>query len=395
MATSPRAPLSPTPAAPRDEAVVVVRVADGVQTDRFIKFQWDVYRQANDLHWVPPLLMERRDFLDPRKNPFYQHAEVALFLACRGDEVVGRIAAAEDRSFNAYHGSRTAYFGLYESVNDTGVAALLFGAVKDWARWRGLDRLIGPVNLTPNEVGLLVEGFDSEPYLMMPYNPRYYGRLFDACGLRPAKDLLAWERSARTPPPERFVRIANKVRQQPGLSVRGMDLGDFAAEVARIKQVYDAAWEDSWGPVPMTDAEFRQLAAELRPALVPELAVVVEDRGEPVAFSLVMPDLNQVLKRLGGRLTTYGLPLGLARLRWWSRRIDRVRLVAAGIKPGWRRRGIEAVLVVETIRRARERGYVGGEISWTAEDNALARRFIEAAGCTLSKKYRLYELPAG
>ena len=394
MNTPPRASLSATPIV-QDASIEVGRATTGVQTDEFIKFQWEVYRAANDLHWVPPLLMERRDFFDPRKNPFYQHAEVALFLARRAGQVVGRIAAMEDRNFNAYHGTRTAYFGLFESVDDPGVAAALLAAARDWARWRGLDTLLGPVNMSPNDVGLLVEGFDSEPYFMMPYNPRYYRDLLEGCGLRPVKDLLAWERSARTPPPERYLRIADKVRQQPGIVVRGLDTRRFDAEVARIKQVYDAAWEKSWGPVPMTDAEFQLLAAKLRHTLVPDLAILIEDQGELVAFALVIPDVNQVLRRLDGRLTRYGVPVGLAKAAWYSREIDRVRLTAAGIKPGWRWRGVEAIMVVEAITRSRQHGYTGGEISWTAEDNVVARRSIEAAGCTISKRFRLYEGSTG
>ncbi len=372
--------------------VDVSPVLDGREKDRFIRFPEELYR--DDLHFVPPLLMERHDFLDPRRNPFFAHAEVALFLARRHGEVVGRIAAVEDRNFNAFHGSRTSYFGLYESVNDAGVAAALFGAARQWARARRLDTLLGPMNLSTNyEVGLLVEGFDSDPYFMMPYNPRYYGRLFEECGLEKAKDLFAWERSAASPPPERFARIADRIRQAEGISVRSVDLSRFEAEVARIKDVYNAAWEKNWGFVPMSDAEFGRLAKDLRRLVVPELTMIAEDGGEPVAFSLTLPDVNQALKKVGGRLTWFGLPLGLARLLWHERKVDRVRLMALGVKAGWRRRGIDAVLIVETIRRTRALGYLGGEISWTLEDNELINRVIESAGCSRSKVYRVYQTP--
>jgi GNAT superfamily N-acetyltransferase len=364
-----------------------------MEKDEFIRFQWKVY--DGDLHWVPPLIMERREFLDPAKNPFYDHADVALFVARRGGQVVGRIAAVEDRNFNAFHGTKTAYFGLYESVNDAGVAAALFKAAKEWARWRGLEALLGPMNLsTNNEVGLLVEGFDSDPYIQMPYNPRYYLELFEACGLKKAKDLWAWERSARVPPPERFTRIAEKIREHEELTVRGVNLRHFDAEVARIKEIYDAAWEQNWGWrgfVPMTSAEMDKFARDLRQMIVPDLAILVEHRGEPVAFSLTVPDYNQALKPLNGRLTSFGLPVGLAKLLWNARKIDRVRLIALGVKPGWRRRGLDAVLTVETIRQTHRLGYAGGEVSWTLEDNDLVNRAIEACGCTRSKVYRVYE----
>jgi GNAT superfamily N-acetyltransferase len=374
--------------------VEITRVLDALEKDRFIKFQWQIYR--NDLHWVPPLVMERHDFLDPAKNPFFRHADVALFLARRGGEVVGRIAAVEDRNFNAFHKSKTAYFGLFECVNDRDAAAALVGAAKDWARWRGLDTLLGPMNLSTScEVGLLVEGFDSDPYLQMSYNPRYYGELLEACGLAKAKDLYAWERTATAPPPDRYVRIADKVRGHEGITIRGVNLRHFDAEVARIKEVYNAAWEPSWGFVAMTDAEFDKLAKDLRQYIAPDLALIVEREGEPIAFSLTVPDYNQPLKKLNGRLTTLGFPVGLAKLRWNARKIDRVRLVAQGVKPGWRWRGIDAVLVVETIRRAGRLGYAGGEISWTLEDNDPLNHAIESCGCTRTKLYRMYEGATG
>ena len=387
------ASLRSTPGLPAGK-VEVTRVLDALEKDRFIKFQWQIYR--NDLHWVPPLLMERHDFLDPAKNPFFEHADVTLFLARRAGEIVGRIAAVEDRNFNAFHGSKTAYFGLFECVNDREAAAALVGAARDWARWRGLDTLLGPMNLSTScEVGLLVEGFDSDPYLQMSYNPRYYGELLEACGLKKAKDLFAWERTAATPPPERYLRIADKVREHEGITIRSVNLRHFDSEVARIKEVYNAAWEPSWGFVAMTDAEFDKLAKDLRHTIAPGLALVVESEGEPIAFSLTVPDYNQPLKKLNGRLTTFGVPIGLAKLRWNARKIDRVRLVAQGVKPGWRWRGIDAVLVVETIRRTAKLGYAGGEISWTLEDNDPLNRAIESCGCTRTKLYRVYQGPTG
>ena len=374
--------------------VEVTRIVDALEKDRFIRFPWEVYR--GDLHWVPPLLMERHDFLDPARNPFFLHADVALFLARRGGEVVGRIAAVEDRNFNDFHDSRTAYFGLFECVNDPAVAAALFGAARDWARWRGLATILGPMNLSTNyEVGLLVEGFDSDPYIQMPYNPRYYADLVEACGLKKAKDLYAWERSAATPPPERFSRIADKIREHEGVTIRSVNLRRFDEEVARIKEVYNAAWEQNWGFVPMTEPEFDKLARDLRQLVKPELAMIAESQGEPIAFSLTVPDWNQALKKVNGRLTTFGLPVGLAKLLWYQRKIDRVRLMALGVKTGWRRRGIDAVLVVETIRRTHQLGYEGGEVSWTLEDNDLINRAIEAAGCKRTKCYRMYEAPTG
>jgi hypothetical protein len=379
------------PAAPAKD-VEIQRVTNGLEKDRFIRFQWEIYR--DDPFWVPPLVMERHEFLDPARNPFFRHAEVALFMARRSGAPVGRIAAVEDRNFNAFHGSRKAYFGLFESVDDPGVAAALFAVARDWARWRGLTSMIGPMNLSTNqECGLLVDGFDESPYVLMPYNPRYYQDLFEACGLKKVKDLFAFERSARVPPPERFGRVADKIRAHEGITIRTIDMKQFPAEVERIKAIYNSAWERNWAFVPMSDAEFAKLASDLKMLVDPELALIAEDHGEPVAFSLTVPDINQALKHLNGRLTTFGLPVGLAKLLYHQRRIDRVRLMALGIKEGYRRRGIDAVMIVDTIRRAHELGYAGGEISWTLEDNDLVNRVLESAGAKRSKTYRIYETP--
>ena len=370
--------------------VEVSLVATGLEKDRFIRLQYELYR--GNPFFVPPLLMERHEFLDAEKNPFYRHAEVALFLATREGKPVGRVAAVEDRNYNTFHGSKVAYFGLFECIDDAGVAASLLAAARNWARWRGLTQLIGPMSLSTNyDCGLLVEGFDSSPYVMTGYNPPYYAELLEACGLRKAKDLFAFERSAKVPPPDRFVRVADKIRSHEGISVRSLDLADFEAEVGRIKSVYNSAWEKNWGFVPMTDAEFDKLAKDLRPLVKADLALIAESYGEPIAFSLTIPDINQAFKKVGGTLTTFGLPVGLAKLLWYQKRISKVRLMALGIKEGWRRRGIDAVLIVETIRRADRLGYEGGEISWTLEDNDLVNRAIEAAGSRRSKVYRIYE----
>ena len=387
-------PLSPdsSPLAQPAKGVVVSVATTGLERDRFIRFQEEIYR--DDPNFVPPLLMERHEFLDPWKNPFFRHAEVSLFLATREGRPVGRIAAVEDRNYNAFHGTKVAAFGLFECIDDAGVAAALFAAARNWARWRGLTSLLGPMSFSSNyEFGLLVEGFDGLPYVMTPYNPRYYAGLFAACGLRKAKDLYAFERSARVAPPERFVRVADKIRDHGEFKLRALDMRDFEGEVARIKALYNSAWEKNWGFVPMTDAEFDKLARDLRPIIRPELCVIVEDQGEPVAFSLTVPDVNQALRHVGGRLTRYGLPLGLAKLLWYQRRISRVRLIALGVKEGWRRRGLDAVLVVETIRRADRCGYEGGEVSWTLEDNDLINRIIEGSGSKRSRVYRVFETP--
>ena len=378
------------PPVPADVQIAPVRGA--ADREAFIRFPYALYR--HDPHWVPPLEMERKDFLDPKKNPFFEYGEVELFLARRGQEVVGRIAAIRNPRHQEIHGTKEGFFGLFECVNDAGVARLLLDAAGAWLKQRGLDSMLGPANFSSNQDwGLLIEGHESPPAVMMPYNPPYYAALIEACGLVKAKDLFAYELSASAEPPEKVVRIAEKMRQREGITVRAVNLKDFANEVDRIREIYNSAWEKNWGFVPFTDKEFDHLAKDMKTIVRPELVLIAEVKGEPVAFSMTLPDANHALKAANGRLTTFGLPIGLVKLALASRSIRRLRLITLGIKEGYRRRGLDAILYLDTLRTAHRLGYSGGEISWTLEDNHLVNRAIESMGGKRSKAYRIYQRP--
>ncbi|GMU05595.1 N-acetyltransferase [Corallococcus caeni] len=382
---------SPTPTMPSDVQVTPVRGA--ADRTAFIRLPYSLYR--DDPNWVPPLEMERRDFLDPKKNPFFDYAEVELFLARRGQDVVGRVAAIKNPRHMEFHGTKEGFFGLFECVNDAGVARGLLDAAGAWLKARGIDTVLGPANFSSNQDwGLLVEGYDSPPALMMPYNPAYYAGLLETCGFTKAKDLWAWELSSSTPPPEKVARIAEKIRQREGITVRAVNLKDFPAEVARIKEIYNAAWEKNWGFIPFTDREFDHMAKEMKAIVRPELLLIAEVKGEPVAFSMTLPDANPAFQAANGRLTTFGLPIGLVKLVLASRKLKRLRLLTLGIKEGYRRRGLDAILYLDTLRTAKELGYTGGEISWTLEDNHLVNRAIESMGGQRSKTYRVFQRPA-
>lgn len=383
-------PSSPLPPMPTDVQVTPVRGA----ADRmaFIRLPYALYR--DDPNWVPPLEMERKDFLDPKKNPFFDYAEVELFLARRGAEVVGRVAAIKNPRHMEVHGTQEGFFGLFECVNDAGVARGLLDAASAWLKARGIDRVLGPANFSSNQDwGLLVEGYDTPPALMMPYNPAYYLGLLETCGFTKAKDLWAWELSASAAPPEKVARIAEKIRQRDGITVRPVSLKDFPAEIARIKEIYNSAWEKNWGFIPMTEREFDHMAKEMKAIVRPELVLIAEVKGEPVAFSMTLPDANEAFKAANGRLTTFGLPIGLVKLVLASRRLKRLRLLTLGIKEGFRRRGLDAILYLDTLRTAKALGYTGGEISWTLEDNHLVNRAIESMGGQHSKTYRVFQRP--
>lgn len=381
-------PKTELPHVPSD--VTITPVQSTADRDAFIRFQYSLY--SGDPNFVPPLEMERKEFLDPKKHPFFQFGRVELFLARRAGSVVGRIAAIHDPRYNEFHQTQLGFFGLFECINDPGVARGLFDAAAEWNRAQGFKQMMGPFNYTTNyECGVLVEGFDAPPVVLMTYNPRYYPDLYTACGLTQAKDLWAWELSSAVPPPEKVARIAEKMRQREGIVVRHVDLKNFDNEVKRIKDIYNAAWEKNWGFVPMTEQEFDHLARDLKQMVVPELLLIAEVKGEPVAFSMTIPDANVALKAAGGRLTRFGLPIGLVKLVLAARKIKRLRLVTLGIKEGFRRRGIDAILYLDTLKTARQLGYTGGEISWTLEDNHLVNRAIESMGGRKYKTYRIYE----
>lgn len=374
----------------QNASFVISEVKSSKDLDAFVLFPQDLYKA--DPNWVSPLLMERREFLNKAKNPWFEFGQAQLFLARRNGQVVGRIAAVCDPRYNEFHQVKLGAFGMFECIHDTSVAKALFEAAATWCRQKGFSSMWGPLNFsTNNECAVLVEGYDSSPSVMMTYNPPYYVELYEACGFQKAKDLWAWELSTHISPPEKAARVADKIREREGVVIRSVQMNDFDNEVKRIKDIYNSAWEKNWGFVPMTDKEFDYLAATLRQIVVPELLLIAEVAGEPVAFSMAVPDANVALKAAKGRLTTWGLPIGLVRLLWASRKIKWLRLITLGVKAGFRRRGIDAILYLESIRRGKELGYDGGEISWTLEDNHLINRAIESLGARRTKTYRLYQ----
>jgi hypothetical protein len=388
----PAARRAPPPVAADTSDIVVETVRTRADLDTFIRFQLELY--AGDRNFVPPIVAERRDFLDREKNPFFTHAEVELSIARRAGQVVGRIAAIDDALWNQFHDAETAFFGLFDVIDDPAVAAALLDRAAAFARGRGMKTLTGPMNLSTNhDCGTLVEGFDFPPAMMMPYNFRYYGKLQEAWGLKKMKDLFAYDLSTALAPPEKVVRVAQRLRETQGVRVRPIDLRQLPEEIRRLKSIYNAMMDPAWLFLPMNEEEFDGIVARLRPLVRvrPELCLIAEVRGEPVAFSITLPDANRAIQAAGGYLTQWGLPVGLARMAWAARKIDRLRVLLFGIKPGFRRRGLDALLYLETLRTARRLGYDGGELGWVTEDNELMVRAIESMGARRYKTYRIYD----
>ncbi len=371
--------------------LIQVPLDDRRLVDRFIRVQWWVHREhePND-YWVPPLLMDRRDYLNESKNPFFEHATCAFWIARDQGRDVGRIAAVHDVDWEKHHGDKVGYFGMFDAANDPQVAEALIGAARSWLQERGLSQMIGPMDLSTNYMaGLLIEGFDSPPGMQMPYNPAYYEQLIEGCGLSKVKDLWQWYLSTDTPIPDKVSRVADKIRKRSRITVRPMDLGRWDQEVGRVIEIYNDAWDQNWGFVPVGEREFRHIAADLKMVLRPELALMAEVDGEPVAFSIAVMNINPLLKKLDGKL----FPFGLLRLLWDLKvrpKVRDCRLIVLGIKSGFRRRGIDSILFVDTHRAVSELGWDGGELGWTLEDNDMVNRAIESMQGEKIKNYRVY-----
>jgi GNAT superfamily N-acetyltransferase len=366
---------------------MIAAVRDAGSLQRFIRLPWRIY--AGDPAWVPPLLSDVRKLLD-RSHPFHEHADAEYFLALEDGEAVGRVAAIVNHRYNEFHGVRTGFIGLFESIDDEAVAGALLDAAEDWLRERGMTEAIGPFNLSTNDElyspGILLDGFDRQVVLLTAHNPPYYARLFEAAGWTKSKDLLAyWLEDEK--PPERLVRAMDRLEGAiDGLVIRELDLKQLDREVERIKEVYNSAWQRNWGFTPLTESEIQHLAKSLKPIVDARFALLAEVHGEPIGFALALPDFNQALKHVNGRL----LPFGILKLLWHRRKIDRLRVFTLGLKPEYQRKGIDALLYLRIYQNGMPAGYFKAEASWILEDNWGMRRGLERMGGYVYKTYRVY-----
>jgi GNAT superfamily N-acetyltransferase len=373
---------------------VRVRAArDRRDLDRFMDLPYRLH--ARDPLWVPPLRRDVKLLLSRNRNPFFEHAEAEYFLAERHGEVVGRVAAISNRLHNETHGDRVGFFGFFECVDDQVVADGLLDAAADWCRAHGHDTLRGPASFSVNdECGLLVDGFDTPPTLMMPHNPRYYVTLLERAGFTKAKDLLVYEGGAAdhyVPVPERLARGTELIRQRMGITLRALDMTRFDAEVGRIKELYNAAWEKNWGFVPMTEHEIDHLAEQFKPVVIPDLVPIAEKDGRMIGFGIALPDLNVVFRRnRRGRLFPMVLEL-LWALK--ARKIHRARILLLGILPEYRGKGVDAMLYHWIWTRSGERDIWWGEAGWILEDNPAMNAGLEKMTFKVYKTYRLYDRP--
>jgi hypothetical protein len=357
------------------------------QLGKFIRFPWKIYQ--NDPNWVPPLIFEQRQFFTPGKNLYLSHSKAQLLMAFRGEEPVGRISAHENTQHSQVHKDGAGFFGFFECVNDQPVANALFDAAANWLRGRGLETMRGPMSFSVNhEVGLLIDPFDEPPFIRMTYNPPYYAGLIEGCGLRKIQDLYAYAMFESEDFPKRLRDIAGFVLEDPKLVVRTMDVRDFKNERDRIKKIYTEAWSENWGAVPLTEEEFDHIVGEFKLIYDRDLSFIAEYDGKPAGLSLVLPDMNQALKKAGGRL----FPFGLLKILWHRRKITSWRMPVLGVLKKHRMRGIEAVFCCRTYDAAKKnRNYRKCELSWILESNTAANSLLRKMGARRSKAYRIYE----
>jgi GNAT superfamily N-acetyltransferase len=331
--------------------------------------------------------MGELDKLNPKKNPFFQHGRITPYLAERDGRIVGRVACIDNDAHNEQFGDNLVFFGFFEA-EDAEVAAALYGAVEAEARALGRDTVRGPANPTMDDgAGFQIDAFETKPFIMMPQNPQDYLGFAEAAGYHKVKDLYAWKIDIRHGATEHLERMADRVRKRYDVTVRPADMKQFKREVGLLKHLYTVAWEENWGQVRGTDAEFDYLANDLKMIMEPELALFLEYKGETVGLSITIPDLNQVLAKFNGRL----IPFGIFHLLNRKKIITQGRLAILGVLPEYRRKGFELLMIAETARRGRAIGYTGGECSWVLEDNVAMNRGIEAAGAELYKTYRMYQ----
>ena len=370
--------------------IEISEVNSRLERNAFIKFPWQIY--ANDPAWVPPLIIERKTFLDRDRHPFYQHGDAALFLARRSGKIVGRIMASDDPNYNSLHQSNVGCFGLFESIDDHHVAAALFEAAATWLRRKGRTEIMGPIDYSTNYVcGLLIDGFQFPPTILTAHNPPYYQRLIESCGFIKAKDWYAWWFADPAKAVAHLRRLAARFNARCPAVIRSANLRNIRDESRRLRDIYNQAWGKNWAFVPFTKAEIEFMTKELKPLIIPEFALIAEVGDEPVGFILGVPDINVALRHINGRLATFGLPIGLVKLLYYKSRTRTARLIALGVIEKYRRSGIAEMLVLQIIEDGMiKRGFTG-ELSLTLEDNFMINRFLEAIGAQRYKTYRIFD----
>lgn len=365
--------------------VTIVTTDD--ERKKFIEFPYQHYQ--DDPHFIPPLRMDQKKLIDTKKNPYYNNAELVLFIAEHDGKVAGRISAVVDHRFNEYHGSKTGHFGFFECIDHQPTADLLLRVAEDWLKDKGMEDVLGPASPGMMDmIGFLVDGFDKDPYILMPYSKPYYEKLVSKAGYVQEMDLLAFLVDQEQVSWDRMNRAREIVlKRNPGLIIRPINLKKIEEEVEIVRHIYNEAWKNNWGFLPLTKEELAATAKEFKMILDPDVAHIVEIDGTPVAFSISIPDLNQIFKKMNGNL----FPFGIFRLLFGRKKINRIRTALMGVLPEYQGKGIDALLNQRTIELGVAKGYHDSELSWVLGDNKEMIRVAERIGARIDKTYRMYK----
>lgn len=352
----------------------------------FVLFPYSHYK--NDEHWVAPLLMDEKKLIDVKKNPFYEEAEAAFFIAEKNGEIAGRIGVIDNHTYNKFHNENVGFFGFFECVDDQSVADLLLRVASDWLKQRGREKMMGPFNPSNMDtIGMLVDAFDKNPYVMMPYTKSYYPKLMEGAGLTKEMDMFAFIVTRDSVNFEHIDKGEALVRKRyPDLSIRKVNLSKMTQEVEIIKEIFNKAWAQNWGFHPVSDKIFTKLGKDLKMVIDTDFAFIAEIGGKPIAFSIALPDFNQILKKINGRL----LPVGLFKLLYYKRKINQMRVALMGVIPEYQGKGIDAIMHKQAIVNGLEKGYQSAELSWVLETNINMIRLAERVGAVVDKTYRVY-----
>lgn len=364
----------------------ITYVASKEEKEAFVTFPYSHY--ANDEYWVAPLLIEQKKLLDTEKNPFYNNAEIALFNASFNGKPAGRIAAIVDYRYNEFHNTKTGFFGFFECIKQQSTANLLFKVAEDWLRDKEMELVMGPANPSMmDEIGILVEGFDKYPTILMPYHKDYYNQIIQSSGYKKEMDLLTYLVTQESVDRDRANRAMEIVKKRlPGIHIRKIKLRKIKEEVKIIREIFNSAWKNNWGFIPLSTEEFDLLAADLKSIVDPDFAHIAEIDGKPVAFSVALPDYNQIFKKMNGRL----FPFGLFKILWNRKKIDKIRTALMGVIPEYQGKGIDVLLHREAIESGLRKGVYSSEVGWILENNIQMIRVAEKIGGTIDKRYRVY-----
>lgn len=370
----------------------IVAVETPKEFDAFLRLPWSIYK--NDPNWVPPLLMELKERLDPKKNPFFQHARARYWLAYRGKKAVGRISGQIDDLGVAHLGEKIGNFGFFECENDAETAKALLQTAEDWLRSEGMVTIYGPYCPTLNEEpGIMVDGFDAPPMMLMAHSLDYYSGLVEAAGYAKVKDLYAYYRDIRRPfLPEAVKKLIAKVQASGRVKLRRINMREYDRDLGIILEIFNDAWMENWGYVPMTDAELKHTADGMKLLIRDDYVYIAELEGEPMGMMVTLPNLNEIAARINGSL----LPFGWAKFLWWLKigRHRTVRVPLMGVRRSIQNKPTGAVIafmLIEAIRsNAAAQGATHAELSWILEDNLRMRGILENVGCDLYKTYRVY-----